>query len=103
MLRSMARLAQSVERKALNLVVVGSSPTVGAFDVDGIGRYVVKWNASRVQAEGRANSSLFFCHAVSLHTKLSAHLCLAGQSLTPRRARCAKKCCWICALCKQGL
>ena len=25
----MARLAQSVERKALNLVVVGSSPTVG--------------------------------------------------------------------------
>ena len=28
-----ARLAQSVERKALNLVVVGSSPTVGAFSV----------------------------------------------------------------------
>jgi hypothetical protein len=28
---STARLAQSVERKALNLVVVGSSPTVGAF------------------------------------------------------------------------
>ena len=27
--RSIARLAQSVERKALNLVVVGSSPTVG--------------------------------------------------------------------------
>ena len=27
---SMARLAQSAERKALNLVVVGSSPTVGA-------------------------------------------------------------------------
>ena len=27
----MARLAQSVERKALNLVVVGSSPTVGDF------------------------------------------------------------------------
>ena len=25
----LARLAQSVERKALNLVVVGSSPTVG--------------------------------------------------------------------------
>ena len=30
---SIARLAQSVERKALNLVVVGSSPTVGAFAV----------------------------------------------------------------------
>ena len=28
---SMARLAQSAERKALNLVVVGSSPTVGVF------------------------------------------------------------------------
>ena len=28
--RLIARLAQSVERKALNLVVVGSSPTVGA-------------------------------------------------------------------------
>ena len=27
---STARLAQSAERKALNLVVVGSSPTVGA-------------------------------------------------------------------------
>ena len=30
-LGSTARLAQSVERKALNLVVVGSSPTVGVF------------------------------------------------------------------------
>ena len=30
-LRCTARLAQSVERKALNLVVVGSSPTVGVF------------------------------------------------------------------------
>ena len=29
--RGKARLAQSVERKALNLVVVGSSPTVGVF------------------------------------------------------------------------
>ena len=29
-----ARLAQSVERKALNLVVVGSSPTVGAVGTD---------------------------------------------------------------------
>ena len=29
--RLQARLAQSVERKALNLVVVGSSPTVGVF------------------------------------------------------------------------
>ena len=28
-----ARLAQPVERKALNLVVVGSSPTVGVFNV----------------------------------------------------------------------
>ena len=29
----MARLAQSVERKALDLVVVGSSPTVGVFEL----------------------------------------------------------------------
>ena len=29
----MARLAQSAERKALNLVVVGSSPTVGVLPV----------------------------------------------------------------------
>ena len=28
-----ARLAQSVERKALNLVVVGSSPTVGVYSL----------------------------------------------------------------------
>ena len=37
----MARLAQSAERKALNLVVVGSSPTVGGVglgeDVRGTG------------------------------------------------------------------
>ena len=30
-INGMARLAQSAERKALNLVVVGSSPTVGAY------------------------------------------------------------------------
>ncbi len=29
-MRGMSRLAQLVERKTLNLVVVGSSPTVGA-------------------------------------------------------------------------
>ena len=33
-----ARLAQSVERKALNLVVVGSSPTVGVLLVSLISR-----------------------------------------------------------------
>ena len=32
-----ARLAQSAERKALNLVVVGSSPTVGDSLIDKIG------------------------------------------------------------------
>ena len=31
---STARLAQSVERKTLNLVVVGSSPTLGVFVVN---------------------------------------------------------------------
>ena len=34
-----ARLAQSAERKALNLVVVGSSPTVGVFQA---GRIVIR-------------------------------------------------------------
>ena len=29
--QGVARLAQSAERKTLNLVVVGSSPTVGAY------------------------------------------------------------------------
>ena len=37
-----ARLAQSAERKALNLVVVGSSPMVGAFASHG-------WDAQRRQ------------------------------------------------------
>ena len=39
---STARLAQSVERKALNLVVVGSSPTVGVLRV--LNRFLLnKW------------------------------------------------------------
>ena len=37
-----ARLAQSVERKALNLVVVGSSPTVGVYV------YITEWRACYV-------------------------------------------------------
>ena len=36
-----ARLAQSAERKALNLVVVGSSPTVGVEDCCGSGAAMV--------------------------------------------------------------
>ena len=40
-----ARLAQSVERKALNLVVVGSSPTVGVFGSEG-------WGNQRFQEQG---------------------------------------------------
>ena len=38
-----ARLAQSAERKALNLVVVGSSPTVGVF-VGRFSKIVVVWD-----------------------------------------------------------
>ena len=37
-----ARLAQSVERKALNLVVVGSSPTVVAITHAGLQRCILK-------------------------------------------------------------
>ena len=38
-----ARLAQSAERKALNLVVVGSSPTVGVFVGRVLSRVAVLW------------------------------------------------------------
>ena len=43
-----ARLAQSAERKALNLVVVGSSPTVGVFGT--IGMCAVWWRGERVRS-----------------------------------------------------
>ena len=39
---SQARLAQSAERKALNLVVVGSSPTVGVSSA--LGKGAPKWH-----------------------------------------------------------
>ena len=45
---STARLAQSAERKALNLVVVGSSPTVGVFS-----------NSKGIQCFGAAPPELF--------------------------------------------
>ena len=41
-----ARLAQSAERKALNLVVVGSSPTVGALMLPA--SYVVRVTAQLI-------------------------------------------------------
>ena len=47
-----ARLAQSAERKALNLVVVGSSPTVGDFCCEWIGMVFeihLKCSASEIQ------------------------------------------------------
>ena len=45
--RSQARLAQSAERKALNLVVVGSSPTVGVFTGSGHVHMVVPTPGAR--------------------------------------------------------
>ena len=42
-----ARLAKSAERKALNLVVVGSSPTVGVFGT--MGMCAVWWRDARVR------------------------------------------------------
>ena len=38
-----ARLAQLVERQALNLMVVGSSPTVGVFCKNNSGNNYEKW------------------------------------------------------------
>ena len=58
-----ARLAQSVERKALNLVVVGSSPTVGVFKSADVGHC-----DSRLE--------LRICHMYRVSTSvLLAHVC----------------------------
>ncbi len=46
-----ARLAQSAERKALNLVVVGSSPTVGALMLPA--SYVVRVTAQLILRRAR--------------------------------------------------
>ena len=45
---AVARLAQLVERKAFNLVVVGSSPTVGGF------RFVIEkqWSNNQISVYG---------------------------------------------------
>ena len=51
-----ARLAQSVERKALNLVVVGSSPTVGAFLCFQFLRLPLKWMQNVLVPLGRHTS-----------------------------------------------
>ena len=57
-----ARLAQSAERKALNLVVVGSSPTVGVpFVVSRLacGRHRCPWLQVGVEAAGHLARSHF--------------------------------------------
>ena len=62
-----ARLAQSAERKALNLVVVGSSPTVGAF----------RRSHRRMSASAATQSYRTDTHAI--HTaSLADKLTLAG-------------------------
>ena len=40
-IRAAARLAQSVEHETLNLRVVGSSPTLGAFFLRGLGMSII--------------------------------------------------------------
>ena len=49
----MARLAQSAERKALNLVVVGCSPTVGVLFLGSFGNtpHDTKWQIANPQEE----------------------------------------------------
>ena len=53
---SSARLAQSVERKALNLVVVGSSPTVGVL----VGVHAWVWLRSKGGVGGGAKTGAVF-------------------------------------------
>ena len=48
---SVARLAQLVERKALNLVVVGSSPTVGTFYVSAREKWTTKSGRKNLQRQ----------------------------------------------------
>ena len=67
-----ARLAQSVERKALNLVVVGSSPTVGAYSI-------VQFQASQ---EARYKQSFCMSRA-RLLTARSLRRRTAGQLAMP--------------------
>ena len=55
-----ARLAQSVERKALNLVVVGSSPTVGVFSFCAI---VFAIAGGKCHCDCRAGCGACFVHA----------------------------------------
>ena len=52
---STARLAQSAERKALNLVVVGSSPAVGAFETTNSDVQYVFRNINRDDTSSYAN------------------------------------------------
>ena len=55
---SRARLAQPAERKALNLVVVGSSPTVGALAM-GLGhvRPAAAWSTRGLGSEGSTRTT----------------------------------------------
>ena len=63
-----ARLAQSVERKALNLVVVGSSPTVGDAQWSALLRPGSVYSSSSVL--WRAHSAA--CRAIRILTRAGA-------------------------------
>ncbi len=71
--KSLADLAQSVERKALNLVVVGSSPTVGdlSFLLSNKKRIEILYNFSKNKSHVRfsevtATTSVPFCACIPL-------------------------------------
>ena len=73
LLHTMARLAQSVERKALNLVVVGSSPTVGVL-------FVTAAIPSTIRSGGNPqNEFLFGATRCKLHVN-ACHECVATHS-----------------------
>ena len=85
-LSTTARLAQSAERKALNLVVVGSSPTVGDFWCDTHMRRPDADSADRVNSGDKAVP----CGDVGLRVSLNVRVLRSAFGV--QRSSCARRC-----------
>ena len=79
-----ARLAQSAERKALNLVVVGSSPTVGV-----VGECMLRCSLC-VCVFVRACVCLHVCVCACVFVCVLVHACVCVCAY-------ARACAWVCA------
>ena len=78
-----ASLAQSVERKALNLVVAGSSPAGGAFLFECLRfcrflRFWGKWKPKNISSTWSQ-----FCFVGKLRVELGENMCFPNQHRTP--------------------